>query len=870
MNSLVVKEIRLLLPAYVLALLLAITPLWLLPAPLNGNLQALAVILPIFGALMLALSSFGREFGTGTFPLLLAQPLPRSRIWWTKITVLACALATVCGLYFLSYPLQAIHEPLWYERSPQLAVSLAVAALVILASGLWTTLLLRQMVAAFWIALLVPGAILTILLWRERTALTVDLALGLYSAIGFGWAWRQFNGAQEVAWTGGDVSLPGWWSAGDSARSVSRARRPITALLWKELQLYRVALVGMGGLFVLHLGIAALRKVVPASDEILAGVLTMFGGIWFIVPLLTAGLSVAEERCLGTLEGQLCQPASNRVQFLIKLLFALALSGGLSALLLWTAEEISGAMGAGPGVDAIKLVLGGGGLPVLSIIFMAIALLTFYASTFARHFFQALATAVGVAIVLSLAWEIADAGQNPDFAGFILWQKPILRLISWPAMIAVIIWLASGNFRRSSEVRRLWLHNVVALASAVLLIAVFTCAVYNRAWEFLSPLEPAHGPARINASNPPVFHFDQYGTAVVLPDGRLWQDHIAYDPGKAIISLGKELPAISLGGKWVHLTGHRFCPGSNWVSEACLYDENAAIQSDGTLWVSEKPTRSFVWSADPGEPRTTPQPLAGMTRFGPDADWKKVIEERNESSLLLLKTDGSLWVWGTNHWEMHKHKPGLTGFEPRRVAAQKDWTDVVLSELGIFAWEKNGQAWKVDYRPNASKTTEIKVDPELAIERCEGLDHAKWRSLVAEPLRVGVREDGTLWRFRETRLSDLVRTLDLRKAPERIGTDSDWISAAGDGYRTLVALKRNGTLWKWDLGPQWNPDDWPFPHSPVRLGAHGDWVAIGRCWDGIISLAGDGSLWHWKSPEAYYLLAATRKPGKIENIFDQP
>src|ERR1700722_5219635 len=101
MNSLIAKEIRLLLPAFALALLLSIVPAWVLTTPDKGG-EFLTFTFPLlcFGGLMLTLTSFGREFGMGTFPLLLALPLSRARIWWVKIILLSGALALIFGGYF--------------------------------------------------------------------------------------------------------------------------------------------------------------------------------------------------------------------------------------------------------------------------------------------------------------------------------------------------------------------------------------------------------------------------------------------------------------------------------------------------------------------------------------------------------------------------------------------------------------------------------------------------------------------------------------------------------------------------------------------------------------------------------------------------
>ena len=80
-DPLVAKEIHLLKPAFIAALLLAVAPVWIIGQ--LGLIQGEGVrmvTLPLWcGALVLATSSFGREFGLNTFPLLLAQPWERSQ-----------------------------------------------------------------------------------------------------------------------------------------------------------------------------------------------------------------------------------------------------------------------------------------------------------------------------------------------------------------------------------------------------------------------------------------------------------------------------------------------------------------------------------------------------------------------------------------------------------------------------------------------------------------------------------------------------------------------------------------------------------------------------------------------------------------------
>src|SRR6266702_1248851 len=189
-KPLLAKELRLLSPAYAMALLLAIAPVWLLRKD-----AALALYPFWFGAALLALSSFGREFGLNTFPLILAQPLERTRIWWTKVAVLAGAMTTVFIVWCLSsVACLTLRADVGLERSfwRETLASGGAAAAVAFAGGLWTTLLLRQVAAAFWFTILVPGATVMIIGMCGGTDVMIFGALVLYSVAGCVWAWRQF------------------------------------------------------------------------------------------------------------------------------------------------------------------------------------------------------------------------------------------------------------------------------------------------------------------------------------------------------------------------------------------------------------------------------------------------------------------------------------------------------------------------------------------------------------------------------------------------------------------------------------------------------------------------------------------------------
>jgi hypothetical protein len=105
--------------------------------------------------------------------------------------------------------------------------------------------------------------------------------------------------------------------------------------------------------------------------------------------------------------------------------------------------------------------------------------------------------------------------------------------------------------------------------------------------------------------------------------------------------------------------------------------------------------------------------------------------------------------------------------------------------------------------------------------------------------------------------------------PVQIGSETDWKAVAGR-WNTLLAVKTDGSLWKWDAESQPNKLSWK------RLGNHSDWVTVKNYQGGVMALAADGGLWYWQTLPFYidngrhlppFMLAAPRKPILVGNIF---
>lgn len=901
MNALLRKEIRLLRPSFVTALLLACS-VWLVPTASgpNSGLWVLLMLLPCglcpVMAVVMALDTFGREFSLGTFSDLLSQPISRARIWRTKTLVLAVALTLIAAVCWISFRL---HHPSEFTEDNVRPMTIAVVliALAAFAGGLWTVLLIRQGAAAFWFALLVPAALLMIVAElterhpnaTEPALITVFIA---YATAGFFWARRIFLGAQDVHWTGGTIALPavrglssvlGWMGT-------RRRRRPRAALLAKELQLHQSQLVIAGVLALLHLGLLAARKIGGGFKDspVLGFVADHFWTLWLMMPLLIGCAAVAEERKLGTWEAQLCLPVKRRTQFAIKVIVALGASlvlGVVAPVLLegtrilpevrFEFKQFSLQVPGGalihwsvldPLAPLISFLLPCWPLLALSAGFVAIA---FYASTLTRSTLQSLAPA---ALGIVMTWLLL-LGADEKALDHRLWRGWLIYLIGVPAMIATLAGLSYWNCKRVLVGWTVWRRNGIVVLGSLAFVIVATTATYHRVWELVVPLEPPHGAARLAPGPDVSLTGDGVNLVAQLPGGRVWTGRLL----PTVQSLG-----TMLTGDWRMTNvfgGGRCLEGSNWTSVAVCYLEVVGIKQDGSLWISETPEdRTQYW-----RPRNAPrvEPIR-MVRLGGDDDWKSAAGRY--PPVFLLKTNGTLWRLGTDWVDWRKGRPSLRTFTPERLGTDSDWVDLSAGEgpTGPIQFRKaDGRVWVLG-GSGVTQADAVRFDDRISRERAPQYEGDRWRSRAKTyvPQRgeilVGVREDGTFRVCGAMQLNPKSRVgaWEWTKQDVQLGRESNWLAVAACNH-FVATLKADGTVWKWSL-PR-DPMAEPATARAIRLGSHSDWVALCSYADGLVGLAADASLWFWANePRDFHpsglalrpLLAASRKPqflGQVSN-----
>jgi hypothetical protein len=865
MNALVKKEIRLLLPSWLMAMLLAV------PSICTRMDDGIPVVLLFFGLAMLGLTSLGRESSLNTFSQLLAQPAERLRIWKIKLSVLATAFLSVAVVWRLAIALSfkdyggGAPDP---GASEAVLVAGCMVVVATFSGGLWAALLLRQVAGAFWLTLLVPATLAGFTAGFASTSqpgsgviVALCITIGLYSLGGFLFARWLFFRAQDVGWTGGIIALPELkiFGARSTAAEEIRQRRPLVALIKKEIQLQQVSLLGAAVLLVLHTGVIILRTCHKFPRESAGEMLSIiFWMLWLVLPVIVSAMAIAEERRLGVMEGQLTLPASRRVQFAIKCLVAMFLGvflGGVMPCLLETIGASTGMFRDGS-KDATPMVAAIIGLSVW------LSLTSFFASSLAKNFLQAVGFAIATFMFSSLVFPAFANGRMFFFDNIPL-HSFLPLVIAVPTLVITMLWLAYWNYKNFRDGWQAFRRSLLVFVGMLVFVAVSSAMIYNRAWEAFEPAEPAHGAAKLTLTDPPSLNIQRYNAnlLVKLPDGRVWFDYLTYhrrfeDRGAYWAGVLRALfPALPRSSG-----PQRFLSGSNWVSAAAQhidtwvgedkeqdkravhvfgYAESFGVKSDGTLWVSDKSDQNR-WTADT------------LTRLGDDTDWqaaRSILTGR----VLLLKKNGTLWQWGwgTNRFDWKQwpqNWPGLRAFQPQQIGKASDWKEF-FPDYDPLVKKTDGSVWFV------GPSVQFRMTNYDQIPVHQHTGGRQWGACV--------RDDGTLWAYGDVYYHN-------RGEFEMIqsGHDTNWVSVAAT-WEWIVALKSDGTLWKWDFHNAVVANAVRVP--PTRLGIHDDWVALAGTGDGVISMAADGSLWFWPSREDYEytesLMRLPKQPRLLGNVF---
>lgn len=286
---------------------------------------------------------------------------------------------------------------------------------------------------------------------------------------------------------------------------------------------------------------------------------------------------------------------------------------------------------------------------------------------------------------------------------------------------------------------------------------------------------------------------------------------------------------------------------------------SAAIMPDGTLWAW-----GFNGLGQLGDGtwdnRHTP------VQTGVYADWVSV--SAGQHFTVALRSDGSLWSWGSNDGGSlgsREIPPGGipdgwvgTRYAPLQIGTDTDWVNFSVGHMFVIAIKSDGSLW--GWGSNSFRQLggddPYWHDMSLEWEPVQIGSCTDWVYIASGGAHVmALRADGSLWGWGDNsfgRIGDgnlegrgLPNSLPQHE-PTQIGAYTDWISISAVGSHTL-GLRANGTLWAWGVNSDGQLGDGTTENRavPVQIGTDTDWTRISAGNRHSMAIKADGSLWGW-------------------------
>lgn len=264
---------------------------------------------------------------------------------------------------------------------------------------------------------------------------------------------------------------------------------------------------------------------------------------------------------------------------------------------------------------------------------------------------------------------------------------------------------------------------------------------------------------------------------------------------------------------------------TNWKQVACSQSHTAAIKTDGTLW---------CWGANAlgqlGDNTVTARssPVQTVT-FA--TNWK--IVACGNTTMGSIKTDGTLWIWGSNaSGQIGDNSISSRSSPVQTIALGTNWLQIAFGNAHTAAIKNDGTLWCWGLG------TSGQLGDNAAVTRSSPVQTVAfgttWKQVsCGTNSTYAIKTDGTLWCWGDNATYGMLgdNTTTARSSPvQTITYGTNWKQVSGLSSAT-AALKTDGTLWTWGynafglLGDNTNTNR----SSPVQTVIYGNtWKSVGN------------------------------------------
>tara|TARA_Y100001963_G_scaffold157037_1_gene252140 strand:- start:407 stop:1606 length:1200 start_codon:yes stop_codon:yes gene_type:complete len=279
-----------------------------------------------------------------------------------------------------------------------------------------------------------------------------------------------------------------------------------------------------------------------------------------------------------------------------------------------------------------------------------------------------------------------------------------------------------------------------------------------------------------------------------------------------------------------------------------------AVKTDGTLWVWGSSARGALGNNVP-----TTEYSSSPTQVGTDTTWSDGAW--GPYGFRMIKTDGTLWGTGQNQagqlGQNDIRTPSYSGYSSPTQIPGTTWSQVVTGTSNNFGIKTDGTLWgwgghgygALGLNDNSARSSPTQITGTWSVVRM-------WNYGAH-----AVKTDGTLWSWGVNYGGQcgLNQTSPgAENSPSQVGSDTTWgqtIDTLGAGRDNALSIKTDGTLWMWGYNTvgQLGQNSIINYSSPVQVGTDTTWRSSNTNQYATFATKTDGTLWTWGQNDYGYL-----------------
>ena len=298
----------------------------------------------------------------------------------------------------------------------------------------------------------------------------------------------------------------------------------------------------------------------------------------------------------------------------------------------------------------------------------------------------------------------------------------------------------------------------------------------------------------------------------------------------------------------INLTSNRSSPvqtvtgGVSW-SKLSASLHIASIKTDGTLWIWGNNNSGQIGD------NTISNKSSPVQTITFDTNWKQVSAGYNNT--LAIKTNGTLWCWGSNSFGQIGDNTTVAKSSPvQTISGGNNWKQVASGNNISAAVKTDGTLWVWGFSGSGGLGNDVGFDRKSSpIQTIAGGTNWNFVTCSFQASCAAIKTDGTLWMWGDNTdgvLGDNSNT--NRSSPVQTVTFAKTWSQVSCGRYHTAAIKTDGTLWTWGRNSYGQLGDNALTHrsSPIQTISGGsNWKQVSCGQSHTTAIKTDGSLWSW-------------------------